>query len=234
MLRFREWLVEAGGQAAGKLELVKTSLGQAKEFAQQLLDEPLDQVVPDFDTNYKLAQKRARLGKTQRKDMPVIDTSDVRNLQTRLKKGMIDIEKPKAPSTDPRNPFPEGLSGSDAKRFLERGLNDKDISDDIVKTAMKRVAVKDLKPIQKQIFFDKSFKDIAKFGPDGTKKFLKDVSIFICSSDYYIIDGHHRFLSGLLVEPAMKVRCLTIDLPINKLLPMSLAFGDAIGNKRNA
>jgi hypothetical protein len=32
----------------------------------------------------------------------------------------------------------------------------------------------------------------------------------------------------------MTVGALTIDLPIEKLLPMTKAYGDAIGNQRNA
>lgn len=235
MKSFKQYLIEAGGQAAGKLELVKTKLDKARAFAEKALSgKSLDEVVPEFDRNYKVAQQKAGMGKTQRKDMPVIDTSDVKLLQKTLTTGKIDINDPKAPSTNPKDRFPEGLSGSDAELFLKRGLNDQNKKDDVVKTSMKRIAVKDLKPIQKQIFFDKSFNSIATFGVDGTVSFLKSKSIFICSSDNFIIDGHHRFLAGILVDPNLKVQCLVIDLPINKLLPMSLAFGDAIGNKRNA
>ena len=39
---------------------------------------------------------------------------------------------------------------------------------------------------------------------------------------------------ALLLDSNMKVYVLEIDLPISKLLPLSIAYGDAIGNKRNA
>ena len=43
----------------------------------------------------------------------------------------------------------------------------------------------------------------------------------------------HRFLSAVLVDPRINVTCLEIDLLINELLPMTLAYSDAIGNVRN-
>ena len=41
------------------------------------------------------------------------------------------------------------------------------------------------------------------------------------------------FYLGMLACPKCKVNALQIKLPISKLLPMSLAYGDAIGNLRN-
>lgn len=53
------------------------------------------------------------------------------------------------------------------------------------------------------------------------------------SKDRYIIDGHHRFLTGMLIDPKMKVNVLMIDMPISELLPSSLDYSDTIGNVRN-
>lgn len=236
MKKFKQVILEAGGQAAGKLEVVRTNVDTARRHAEDLFsdnNQDLETLLPNFDKNYKFAQKKAKIGWTKRKDMPVISSDDVKAMQKRLKDGTIDLENPFAPSTDPSDPYPEGLTGQDAKRFLNRGLRDGEKSDDVIKFSEKKVAAKDLKPIQRQIYFDKSIKSIADNGVKGTTNFLTNVSYFICSSDNYIIDGHHRFLSALLVDPQIKVRCLIIDLPIEKLLPLSLAYGDAIGNKRN-
>jgi hypothetical protein len=131
--------------------------------------------------------------------------------------------------------FPEGLSGKDAQKFLNHGLPEFDgsnIDDDIITTSLKKVKLKDLKPIQKQIYFDISINATVDFGIRGTIDFLK-TSVFIVSSDNFIIDGHHRFLSGLLINPNIQVKALSIDLPIKTLLPLTIAYGDAIGNKRN-
>jgi hypothetical protein len=86
----------------------------------------------------------------------------------------------------------------------------------------------------KQIYFDKSITAIAENGIKGTINFLTDNTTFVASSDNHIVDGHHRFLSGLLVNPDMKVHTLVVDLPISKFLPLALSFSDAVGNKRNA
>lgn len=235
---FESILHEAGGQEAGKLEVIKIDLEQAREYTQKLLDEmqdgkPLNEFLPNFDINFKLAQSRAKLGKTQRKDMPVIDTNDVKSFQSRLKDGVIDIHKPLAKETDPKNPFPEGLSQKEAKEWMKNGLKDNVKPDDQIKVSLNTTVVEKLKPIQKQIYFDKSIGATVKNGVDNTVKFFTTKSILIKSSDNYIIDGHHRWLSCILVNPKMSVPTLEIDLPINKLLPLSLAYGDAIGNKRN-
>jgi hypothetical protein len=231
-------ILNEAGQAPGKLELVKTDLNKAKEFASSQFtknNKTLEDQIPNFDKNYKFAQKQAGTGKTQRKDMPVIDDKDVKDFQNRLKQGNIDLSKPFSKYTG-SNPFPEGLKGEMAKKWLNNGLkvNDGKHKDDVVKVNNVKVAVKDLHPIQKQIYFDKSLDAIASFGAEGTRDFLTNKSFFITSADNYIIDGHHRFLSGVLIDPNMKVNTVQIDLPIAKLLPMTLAYGDAVGNKRNA
>jgi hypothetical protein len=69
---------------------------------------------------------------------------------------------------------------------------------------------------------------------DEMRRWLGSGTFFIASEDGYIIDGHHRWLAGVLTDPDIKARVLTIDLPLKDLLPMSLAFSDAVGNKRNA
>ena len=94
--------------------------------------------------------------------------------------------------------------------------------------------MKNLKPIQKQIYFDKSFKNISDYDFKDTMKFLKsDKNIFIISSDNAIIDGHHRFLTAMLIAPNITVNTIAIDLPIKQLLPLTLSYTDAIGNQRN-
>lgn len=225
--------IKQGGQLAGKLEVDKTSLEKAREYAEKG-NFNIDEKIPNFNENYEKAQSIIKLGRTKRKDMPVITDDDVKKFQARLEKGTIDINKPFA--KDPivkKNPFPTGLSGFDAKKWLELGLKDGSKKDDIIDVRIDKVAVKKLKPIQKQVYFDKSIDAIKQFGVEGSHKFITQKSFFVISDDNYIIDGHHRFLSALLIDPNAKVNALRIKLPIDKLLPMATAYGDAIGNKRN-
>jgi len=240
MKSFREYLKEAG-ESAGKLELVKTDLKTARAFAEKVFKKngrSLDKELPDFDKNYLIAQKAASGGKTLRKDMPVVDEKDIKHLQTVLSKGEIDLKAPFASKNDEKDPFPTGLdrNSDKAKVWLDSGLkvHDGSSNDDKVKAKIEMVTIKDLKPIQKQIYFDKSITATAEAGVENSIKFLTEKTTFVDSSDRRIIDGHHRFLSGLLVNPNMKVHALTIDLEISKLLPLILSFSDAVGNKRNA
>lgn len=233
MIKLKDMLFEIGGQSAGTLELLSTNVKKAKEFAKKK-NFNIDKEMPNFESNYKLAQKKASLGKTKRKDMPVIDDKDVKKFQQRLKVGNLDINKPFAKQTKPSDPFPSGLTGLEATDFLKNGLKDGSKKDDQISVTIKKVSVKALKPIQKQIYYDKSMGATIQFGVKGSKNFVQNKSFFIISDDNFIIDGHHRFLSALLIDPTMKVNALSIDLPIKKLLPLSLSYGDAIGNVRNA
>lgn len=238
MISLKKLIIEAG-QDAGKLELVKTTPETAeahatKEF--QKSGRSIEDEMPNFLSNYKIAQQKAGTGKTQRKDMPVVDDKDVKDFQLRLSKGYIDVSAPFATTVKGSDPFPQGLSGERAKTWLQNGLPSHDgakQSDDKVKISDTTTKVGSLKPIQKQIYFDKSIAKVAKFGVSDSLSFMKTTS-FIVSKDNYIIDGHHRFLTAMLIDPNMKVHTLKVDLPISKLLPATLAYGDAVGNKRNA
>ena len=235
MKGFKKYISEKkkGGAAAGSLEVITTSLEDAREYALSKLPD-LDKDIPDFDKNYVLAQKLAYKGSTKRKDMPVITSKDVDKFQKRLSKGKLDITKPFSKDTNQSNPFPEGLSGDKASKFLEAGLKkyDGDKGDDVVSVTRDKIAAKDLTPIQDQIYFDKGLGTIAKNGVDGTIKLLNS-KILIVSADNRIIDGHHRFLSAILLDRNMKLNVLKINLPLLKLLPLAVAYGDSIGNKRN-
>ena len=226
-----------GGAAAGKLELIRTNFVKAKKYVEKMYpDFDMEKEIPNFKKNYEYAQKLAKGGFAQRKDMPVIDNRDIKLLQKRLKSGAIDIARPFAKNDVPDDPFPQGLDKEMGDKWVSGGLakNDGDAKDDIVDVKIKSVAVGNLKPIQSQIYFDKSIRNVAQFGAKGTRDFSASKNNFyVVSSDNRIIDGHHRFLSAVLVDPKMKVTALEIDLPISKLLPLTLSYTDAIGNIRN-
>ena len=250
MLRFKQFITEVKaktprdnevGQNPGDLELVNISLEVARKFAEAEFNKSkatksLDEELPEFDKNFAFAKRAATKGRTKRKDMPVINARNVRELQARLKNGNFDIRKPFAKDGTGKNPFPTGLSKATGKRFLIKGLKkfDGDSKDDKIDVKLDKVTVSKLKPIQKQIFFDKAIVSTAKFGPKASAKILSgDALFFIVSSDNFIIDGHHRYLASILIDPKMKVNALVIDLNIKELLPLSLSFSDAKGNPRN-
>ena len=110
----------------------------------------------------------------------------------------------------------------------------KEMDDHGIKTKHMKVEVGSLRPIQQQIYISKSIDAIAEFGIKKSLQFLKDKkTVTVMSKDHYIIDGHHRFLTGMLIDPKMKVNVLMIDMPISELLPSACNFSDCVGNVRN-
>jgi len=225
------------GEVAGKMELVKTPVGEARAYAEKVMKavgRKLDIEIPNFDKNYEVAKKAASGGRTKRKDMPVIDIEDIKGFQRALEKGMIDFRPPYTSKGNSKKPFPSGLSGNKARDWLRDGLQDGDKKDDIATVSSLSAKARLFHPIQQQIYFDKSIEATAQFGAKGTRDFIENKSLMIASEDLFIIDGHHRWLSALLIDPDMLLKGLQIDLPIKQLLPLSLSYGDAIGNKRNS
>ncbi len=197
---FKEILeVNTGGQTSGKLEMKKLNIDSAISFNKSIFDINIE----NFKSNFEYAKKRVKLGRTKRKDMPVITSRDVQLFRSILISGTMNSHL------------------------------DLDFNVGKVDIKTKKVKVKTLIPIQNQMYFDKSMTGIAKNGIPKTRKFLRDVTYFITSSDHNIIDGHHRWLQAMLIDPEMEVQIMEINLPINKLLPISVNYGDYIGNERN-
>lgn len=226
-------LNEEGGDTPGVLEVNNINVNDAIDYVFRKYNVDIEDILPNFRRNFLFAKKMSNMGKTKRKDMPVISSKDVRHFQKSLERGFIDINAPYAPSTNIVKPFPDGLSGEQARYFLKNGLYDGEESDDKIKLSIKTIEVGKLKPIQKQIYFDKSITFITVRGVENSIKFFNNSTYFIGSSDNFIIDGHHRYLGAVLINPKIKVKLLAIDLPIKNLLPLSVAYSDAVGNKRN-
>lgn len=220
-------LLKEDGEEAGTVELLKTPIDKALQYIKSL-----GLNIPNLESNLEIAYEKFNLGKTKRHDMPVIDEKDVKDFQMKLKNGLIDLKNPWSDRTDPSDPFPQGLDDKAATNFMSNGLRDQDKPDDKIDVQVNKIAVKNLIPIQRQVYLDKSIKSVVKFGVENSLKFLASTTL-ITSSDNRIIDGHHRFLSCLLLNPDLEVKCLVVDLPIKTLLPLAVAYGDAIGNRRN-
>lgn len=223
---YRKLLREAG-EAAGSLELRNTPIETIVQYATKL-----GLKIPNLQVNLETAYDLFGMGKTKRKDMPVIDDKDVKDFQKHLSNGFIDLTDPWSDRTNQDDPFPQGLTDKEATNFISNGIRDTSKPDDVVKTQIRMVAARDLIPIQQQVYASKSLNSIAKGGIESTKQFLS-TTILVISSDQRIIDGHHRFLSALIIDPNMKLKCLEVDLPIKTLLPLARAYGDAKGNARN-
>ena len=224
-----------GGSKPGILDVSITDVYTAKNYVEDEMKKhgrSLYSEIPKFDKYYREAKSTITSGVEKRKDMPVFDTLEVKKLQHALVNGKIDVSKPYSPTTNPNDLFPKGLVGEKAADFLERGLNDGNKTDDVIKVRHQKIEIKDLIPIQGQVYLDKTMRHLSEDGAKECERWVKN-TLFVISSDNFIVDGHHRYLTAMLIDPTMKVSCLVIDLPIKKLLELSVAFTDAIGKKRN-
>lgn len=88
-----------------------------------------------------------------------------------------------------------------------------------------------LMPLQRQIYLDKSIDALAASGVQETIKFLQEVHLVV-DQDYSVIDGHHRWLSAVLLGP-VRVRVLVVEHPHSRLLPALRVLSDLEGHERN-
>ena len=183
-----EYLQEAAGRDAGKLELLRIDIDTARAHAQKELGKDFD-TLKDFDKSFNLARSKAVLGKTKRKDMPRIRQDNIPALKAKLKE--------------------------DGYKFTNS-----------------TASVKDLVPIQRQFYFDHSVEMMSNKGLKGARSYI-DSSFLFVSEDNRILDGHHRYLAAMLIDPAYKFKVFKIGIPLDKLLPYLVEFGDNIGNERN-
>ena len=224
-----------GGSKKGNLDIDKITLATARSYTELKFGKfgkVLSKQIPKFDQNFKKIKESLKSAFIKRKDMPVFDTEDIKDLQLSLIRGKLDINPPFAPTTKSSDLFPNGLSGEKAADFLERGLHDGSKTDDqvIVKSISEKLG--NLIPIQSEIYLDKCVPRMAENGSKDRIRWIKS-TIFLISNDNFIIDGHHRFATGMLIDPKMKVNCVSIDLPIMKLINLATAFTDAKGKMRN-
>jgi len=157
--------------------------------------------------------------------MPVIEPQDIALFQKRLNEGRVDIFAPWA-----KGVFvgPQSLDQEDGE-WVDLGLVDGDASDDVLPAKLTKIAVGKLKPTQSQIWLEKTFGNIAKFGAPGSGSRVLSSTVIV-SSDYYILDGHHRYSQAMVTNPSLAMAALLVPLPIKKLLEIGKAYGEAIGN----
>jgi len=97
-----------------------------------------------------------------------------------------------------------------------------------VPSTMKFLRVSSLQPMQKDLRVEKILKNIFNHGIAESKVYLKTTTIVV-NRDHYIIDGHHRFATGTILDSTLKVPCLVMDGDIEKVLMKSNKFTDAMG-----
>lgn len=231
MSRFQNFLNEG----TKTMNVAKVPLDKARAYAISVFgsEEELDKVIPDFDKNYMALQnlyKKEALD-VPRIKMPVIEPTDMKKFDERLKSGAIDIFKPHASVA--KGQFPTNLSPEEGAKWVKLGKEDGSEKDDVVKAKWTTMAGSKLKPLQGQVWLEKLVNNIKKFGaPKAGSPVLK--TTIIVSKEGYILDGHHRHGQVMLTDPSLKMQALHIPMDVKTLLKMGVSYGAAIGNKAKA
>jgi len=224
-------LIEAVLLEGQSLNVATTPLAKARQYAESLIDN-LDDVLPNFDTNYQYLQRMTRDAMPIRRiDMPVIEPTDMDRFKRDLQSGHVDIFQPYAKG---RLEAPTDLGpGREAEEWLTLGVQDGNLKDDVVRARMAMMPVTQLLPTQNQIWLEKLIGNIAKFGPPTQGSSVTQETVIV-SQEGYILDGHHRFGQAMLANPSLKLKALFVPMDIRTLLQIGRTYGNAIGNQQKA
>lgn len=216
---------------AFSMNVTNTPLAKARAYAEKefaAAGMKFGEELPEFDTNYKLLQKKCKSAlDVPRIDMPVIEPEDMKKFQSNLAKGAVDVFAPYAKG---RMYFPKTVSAKEGKEWIKLGFGDGDYYDDRVKGRWTTIEVRKLKPTQSQIWMENMIPKMIKFGVPGLGSSILKATVIV-SKDGYILDGHHRFGQAMLVDPNLALNALFIPLDIELLLKVGKSYGESIGNK---
>jgi len=200
---------------------------EAREYAGSIWDRPPEDMIPDFDKNYKALQAAVkRAPAIPRIQMPVIEPDDIGLFNKRLNEGYLDLFQPYVKG---KLVGPVDLTREDGP-WVELGVRDGDPTDDVVRAKITNIPVGKLKPTQDQIWLEKLVGNIGKWGVPKSGSPVLSTTVIV-SSDGYILDGHHRYGQAMLADPSLKMRALLVPIPMKQLLEIGRDYGEAIGNK---
>lgn len=217
-----------------KLNCATLPLVDARQYAEKTFESygmSLDEVLPNFDNNYKMLQAKCKKAlDVPRIQMPVIEPTDMDEFDRKLKSGKLDIFPPYAKG---RLLTPAQMSKQEGDEWVELGVKDGHPTDDVVKSKWTSIPAKDLFPTQSQIWLEKVINNIAKFGKPSQSSSVVKTTIIV-SKEGYILDGHHRFGQVMVTDPNLRMKALFIPLEIKMLLEIGRTYGLAIGNQPKA
>lgn len=236
---------------AGKYEVLKTNVDEAwRVFSDMIRNGAVKVELTEdkFKQHYiniqNILNTSVKSGKNfLRGQMPRISSLNAWWIQHFLKNGMLDIKPPyegditgdtilkfNPLDTKPNitNPFPAGLSISDINTIIAKFRKNTNDKEDIVNSEIRKIHLNELKPSQSQLFFDTAVSKIVEDG--GEEKQIeklenKDKTILLASKDLYIVDGHHRWCSGMLLKPEhIIVHVAVIDLEFDVLRGLAIKY----------
>lgn len=193
----------------------------------------------DYQRNISMLKRAMGYAKNiPRIQMPVIEPQNIDKFQSDLQNGRVDIFAPWAKEhLEQYGLFAWEKSSPrmfNDEHYIELGVADGSGSDDVVPARIKRIAAKDLKPLQGEIWFHKVIGNLLNFGIPEQGGHLTDSAIIIVSKEGYILDGHHRFGQAMTANPNLKLKALYVPIDIDTLLKVGRSYGSAVGNRAKA
>jgi len=217
-MKLADFLLESGGESAGTKEVTQTSLKKARKYFEKTAEKmsvDLDTQIDNFDKNFKRLKKSVKNhGEMDRSHMPVVSWKQVKDFQRALTNGDLNIQNP-------------SLNESVLMELKIDGTKEK------VNATFKSIRVKDLKPVQSQVYLSKVSRNFKKYGIPDNNNFIISKYLIIDKNNR-IIDGHHRWATVMLANPDLKIDLLKVDLDMEKLLPLTKSYGVSRGNKQNS
>ncbi len=96
----------------------------------------------------------------------------------------------------------------------------------------KKISAKRLKPVQNEIYIDKAINSILQHGLSKSRRYLQYLSTITISADNCIIDGHHRWLTAMLINPSMRVNVFQVDKDFTDVYRLMVAYTNILNNSR--
>jgi len=237
-----------GGETGGIIEIATTD---SATFRAMFLDRfgggPLAALAGDAVVNYRRLRKKVLadpLG-IDRKDMPVIDRRHVERLHHDLVRGHFDLVPPynrhlaRLLPADADRFIPTAGEIAESKRLAQAWAHSGDHRRDRVTARYDEQRTRRLRPIQRQIYLDKVFANLAEIAEAHPRQTLPHLerhfraTTLVVSGDRRIIDGNHRWATMMVCAPRFRLNCLVVELPLDTLLKVSMAFTGLIGNRPN-
>ena len=238
-----------GGEAGGTIEIADTGSEAFRAmFLERFGQGPWADLLGDAVINYRRLRRKLRADPLEidRKDMPVIDRRHVQRLHHDLVKGHIDVMPPydrhlaRLLPAEAGSFIPTADEIAASTRLAKAWEHSGDHRLDRVDAHYDEIRADKLEPIQRQIYLDKVFAALAEITdahPRQPRRHLERHfrnTTLVVSGDKKIIDGNHRWATMMMIDPRHRLNCLVVDLPLDTLLRVSMAFTGLVGNRPNA
>jgi len=169
--------------------------------------------------------KKINNSKIKREDMPIISYKSTDDLKEYIENITIDKLKIIQKIIEEEN-----ILDISFKNFIENNLPfkyyeklSKKTKKDKIKANVLKIKAINLIPTQKELYISKIIKNIEKYGIPSKNNFITKRTLVV-SKNNKILDGHHRWLSCMIINPNLELEVLKIDLTFEELYPLLLSY----------